>query len=77
MLIIAMAVAIGSSVLGTLISFHINAATGPCIVLIQTALFLLRCSSRRGAGLLRKRVAGAGDADQTAAAEPSGGSATP
>jgi manganese/iron transport system permease protein len=41
MLMIAAAVAIGSSVLGTLISFHIDGATGPCIVLIQAAVFLL------------------------------------
>lgn len=41
MLVIAAAVAIGSSVLGTLISFHIDGATGPCIVLIQAGVFLL------------------------------------
>jgi manganese/iron transport system permease protein len=40
MLIIAGTVAIGSSVLGTLISFHIDGATGPCIVLLQAAVFL-------------------------------------
>jgi manganese/iron transport system permease protein len=40
MLIIAAAVAIGSSVLGTLVSFHIDGATGPCIVLLQAAVFL-------------------------------------
>ena len=41
MLIIAATVAIGSSVLGTLVSFHIDGATGPCIVLLQAAVFLL------------------------------------
>lgn len=41
MLIIAMAAAIGSSVAGTLISFHVDGATGPCIVLTQAALFVL------------------------------------
>jgi len=41
MLMIAAAVAIASSVLGTLVSFHINGATGPCIVLIQAGLFVL------------------------------------
>lgn len=40
MLWIAAAVAIGSSVVGTLVSFHIDGATGPTIVLIQTAVFL-------------------------------------
>jgi manganese/iron transport system permease protein len=41
MLGIAAAVAIGCSVAGTLISFHIDGATGPCIVLLQMAVFLL------------------------------------
>jgi manganese/iron transport system permease protein len=41
MLAIAAAVAIGSSVFGTLISFHIDGATGPCIVLLQMGVFLL------------------------------------
>jgi manganese/iron transport system permease protein len=41
MLMIAAAVAIASSVLGTLASFHINGSTGPCIVLIQAGFFVL------------------------------------
>jgi manganese/iron transport system permease protein len=41
MLVIASAVAITSSVLGTLISFHIDAATGACIVLVQALVFVL------------------------------------
>jgi manganese/iron transport system permease protein len=57
MLAIAMTVAIGSGVLGTLISFSINGATGPCIVLIQAAVFLLALLFAPGGGLLRKRVA--------------------
>lgn len=40
MLMIATAVSVGSSVLGTLISFHIDGATGPCIVLVQAAVFV-------------------------------------
>jgi manganese/iron transport system permease protein len=40
MLIIASAVAIGSSVVGTIVSFHIDGATGACIVLIQAAVFV-------------------------------------
>jgi manganese/iron transport system permease protein len=39
MLLVAVAVAVASSVLGTLVSFHINGSTGPCIVLIQAAIF--------------------------------------
>lgn len=57
MLAIAMSVAIGSGVLGTLISFAINGATGPCIVLIQTGVFLLALLFAPSGGLLRKRVA--------------------
>jgi manganese/iron transport system permease protein len=40
MLAIAAAVAIGSSIAGTLVSFHIDGATGPCIVLIQMTAFV-------------------------------------
>jgi manganese/iron transport system permease protein len=55
MLAIAMTVAIGSSVLGTLISFHIDASTGPCIVLIQTAVFLLALFFAPGSGFFSRR----------------------
>lgn len=55
MLAIAMTVAIGSGILGTLISFSINGATGPCIVLIQTGVFLLALLFAPGGGLLRRR----------------------
>jgi manganese/iron transport system permease protein len=41
MLAIAVAVAVGSSALGTLISFHIDGATGACIVLVQASVFVL------------------------------------
>lgn len=40
MLLIAGAVAIGSSLAGTLMSFHLDAATGPSIVLIQAGIFV-------------------------------------
>lgn len=39
MLVIAVSVAVTSSVGGTLASFYIDGATGPCIVLIQMMLF--------------------------------------
>ncbi len=58
MLIIATAVAIGSSVVGTLISFHIDGATGPCIVLVQSAIFVLAFLFAPGRGLLRAKAAG-------------------
>lgn len=41
MLLISTAVAIGSSIAGTLISFHIDGATGPCIVLVQMGVFIV------------------------------------
>ena len=41
MLVIATAVATGSSALGTIASFHIDGATGACIVLIQFTVFVL------------------------------------
>jgi manganese/iron transport system permease protein len=41
MLIIAVAVATGSCALGTIVSFHVDGATGACIVLIQMVAFLL------------------------------------
>jgi manganese/iron transport system permease protein len=41
MLAIAAASAIGTSIAGALISFHIDAATGPTIVVLQACLFIL------------------------------------
>ena len=55
MLAIAVAVAIGSSVLGTLISFQINAASGPSIVLLQAGVFILALLFAPRTGLLRRR----------------------
>jgi manganese/iron transport system permease protein len=64
MLIIAATVAVGSSVLGTLVSFHINGATGPCIVLIQAAIFVIVLLQdqlrRRRHGAAEPRPAAAG-----------------
>lgn len=56
MLAIAAAVSIGSSVVGTLVSFHIDGATGPCIVLIQAFVFVLAFffAPRRGVLALRR-----------------------
>jgi manganese/iron transport system permease protein len=41
MLVIAVAVAVFSSVFGTLLSFHLDGATGACIVLTQGTIFML------------------------------------
>jgi manganese/iron transport system permease protein len=55
MLAVAVAAATTSSVLGTILSFHLDGATGPCIVVVQAVFFLmalglnLRRSARRAA----------------------------
>jgi manganese/iron transport system permease protein len=54
MLVIAAVVAIGSSVVGTLVSFHIDGATGPCIVLIQAGVFVGAFLLAPKGGLLRR-----------------------
>lgn len=70
MLIIAMAAAIGSSVVGTLISFHIDGATGPCIVLTQASLFVLAFLFGRRGVIRTRRSAGS---DKLLDAHPAGG----
>jgi len=54
MLAIAVGAAVGSSVVGTIVSFHIDGATGPCIVLVQMAVFLAAFLFGRRGGLLRR-----------------------
>ena len=41
MLVIATGVAVASAAIGTIVSFHIDGATGACIVLIQAMFFIL------------------------------------
>lgn len=53
MLVIAVAVAIASAALGTIVSFHIDGATGACIVLIQAFVFVLALLFAPGRGVLR------------------------
>jgi len=57
MLGIAAAVSIVSAALGTLVSFHIDGATGPCIVLIQALFFATAFLFAPKRGLLRARGA--------------------
>jgi manganese/iron transport system permease protein len=59
MLILAAAVAIASSALGTIVSFHIDAATGACIVLIQALAFVAALLFTPRRGLLVTRMRGA------------------
>jgi manganese/iron transport system permease protein len=54
MLVIAVTVAIGSAALGTIVSFHINGATGACIVLVQAMAFVLAFLFAPKHGLFRK-----------------------
>lgn len=60
MLAISAAIAIGASIVGTLLSFHIDGATGPCIVLIQAAAFLAAFLLAPRNGLLRRAPANVG-----------------
>ena len=57
MLVIASAVAIGSCALGTIASFHIDGATGACIVLIQAVVFLAAFLFAPKRGILRSKSA--------------------
>ena len=40
MIAIALATSISTSLFGTIISYHIDGATGPCIILLQAVVFL-------------------------------------
>ncbi|MDB5762999.1 MAG: hypothetical protein JWQ21_1994 [Herminiimonas sp.] len=57
MLVIATAAATGSCVAGTLVSYHIDGATGPCIVLIQAGIFILAFLFAPKRGMLALRGA--------------------
>ncbi len=53
MLVIATAVAMVSAAAGTIVSFHIDGATGACIVLIQTLFFIAAFLFAPKRGILR------------------------
>jgi len=55
MLTIAVPVAMASAALGTLVSFHINGATGACIVLVQALAFVAAFLFSPKWGLLKLR----------------------
>ena len=57
MLVIATAVAIASAALGTIVSFHIDGATGACIVLVQALFFVAAFLFAPKRGLLAGRAA--------------------
>lgn len=56
MLMIATVVASGSCVAGVLVSYHIDGATGPCIVLIQASIFILSFLFAPKHGMLAYRL---------------------
>lgn len=64
MLLVAVASAILAASIGTLASYHLDAATGACIVLVQSALFLLALLLAPGRGMMRgvRRVRESGPA---------------
>ncbi|MDO4641760.1 MAG: metal ABC transporter permease [Neisseria sp.] len=41
MMLIVVSASVLTSIFGTILSYHINASTGPCIVILQAVLFLL------------------------------------
>jgi manganese/iron transport system permease protein len=53
MLVVATVVATVSAALGTLVSFHLDGATGACIVLVQAFVFVLAFLFAPKRGLLR------------------------
>jgi manganese/iron transport system permease protein len=54
MLVIATAVALVSAFIGTVVSFHIDGATGACIVLTQALFFALAFLFAPKGGILRR-----------------------
>jgi manganese/iron transport system permease protein len=69
MLVIATAVATASAALGTLVSFHIDGATGACIVLTQALIFVLAFLFAPQRGILRSRDAATDPPIEKAAAD--------
>ncbi|MEM7193089.1 MAG: metal ABC transporter permease, partial [Pseudomonadota bacterium] len=64
---IALAVSIGSCIFGTIVSFHIDGATGACIVLTQAFVFLLAFlfGPKRGLWPIRALLHRADSPDET------------
>lgn len=55
MLLIAMASGVFASVMGTYVSYHLDASTGGCIVVLQTLLFVLAMIFAPKHGMLARR----------------------
>ncbi len=70
MLPIAMGVSVLATVVGTLASFHLDAASGACIVLVQALFFTLALLLAPRRGLLRRRRAAPAIAEPTYVEKP-------
>lgn len=57
MILAAVAAAVGSSALGTYVSYFLNGSTGACIVLVQACVFVVALLFGPRQGLLRRRGA--------------------
>jgi ABC-type Mn2+/Zn2+ transport system permease subunit len=55
LVVLAVAIGIGSSVLGLYVSYWLDVASGATIVLVQTALFLVALALGPRSGLLSRR----------------------
>jgi manganese/iron transport system permease protein len=66
MMLIATASAVGSCLLGTIASFHLNSATGPTIVLVQSGFFCLALLMN----VLRRQGTGQRDAQEAVVKAP-------
>jgi manganese/iron transport system permease protein len=54
--LIAVAAAVFSCVIGTIASFHLDAATGPTIVMVQTMVFLAALAFSQARASYRRRA---------------------
>ena len=65
MLVIAVSVATSASAIGTIASFHIDGATGACIVLVQATMFVaaLLFAPKRGLVAVGRQRRSLGDAE--------------
>jgi ABC-type Mn2+/Zn2+ transport system permease subunit len=56
MLVIAAVSAVTATVTGILISYHLDASTGGCIVLVQAALFFASLTFAPKYGILARKI---------------------
>jgi manganese/iron transport system permease protein len=71
MMLVAMTSAVGSSLVGTILSFHLDAATGPTIVVVQSLVFVVAILFSPRSGLVRVRRRDGDRREQERVARPS------